>query len=301
MGERSFKELLEHHIRESGYTNYEFARLTGINRVNLQRYLAGTRVPNPQTVEIFIKELRLGSLEQMELAESYKRAFDGDAIYFMRKAVREFLENIRNVCGAEDKIAQAEEREEQREMEIIHGEIAVERYLWAAIGENMKKNENSEVYLYIPAERFTSARILPGCFFWTLERKENCHTGNPKVFQMVPLTKRPDRMSHQYHNLRVLQNLIPVYCQAGARYEVRYFYHDLPDAGMNEGLLYPFYVILEDRVVLLAVDMEQAISISQRDFVEMYRKKFLQKYRRGGYYASGKIYQQFYWNAAMAF
>lgn len=51
MENRRFHELLEAHLRASGYTNYEFARITGINRVNIQRYLAGTRLPDPQTFE----------------------------------------------------------------------------------------------------------------------------------------------------------------------------------------------------------------------------------------------------------
>ena len=32
MEKRRFHELLEAHLRASGYTNYEFARITGINR-----------------------------------------------------------------------------------------------------------------------------------------------------------------------------------------------------------------------------------------------------------------------------
>lgn len=47
----------------SGYTNYEFARITGINRVNIQRYLAGTRLPDPQIFEAIRRELRLGVRE----------------------------------------------------------------------------------------------------------------------------------------------------------------------------------------------------------------------------------------------
>ena len=43
MGERSFCSLLERFIRESGHTNFSFAKATGINRVNIQRYVSGGR------------------------------------------------------------------------------------------------------------------------------------------------------------------------------------------------------------------------------------------------------------------
>ena len=73
MEKRRFHELLEAHLRASGYTNYEFARITGINRVNIQRYLAGTRLPDPQIFEAIRRELRLGVREHRELQEAYYR------------------------------------------------------------------------------------------------------------------------------------------------------------------------------------------------------------------------------------
>lgn len=51
MEEKTFAELLGRYIHESGYNNYEFAKLVGVNRVNIQRYLSGDRVPNKQTFE----------------------------------------------------------------------------------------------------------------------------------------------------------------------------------------------------------------------------------------------------------
>ena len=92
MENRRFHELLEAHLRTSGYTNYEFARITGINRVNIQRYLAGTRLPDPQIFEAIRRELRLGVREHRELQEAYYRAMDGDDVYFMRCMIRRMLE-----------------------------------------------------------------------------------------------------------------------------------------------------------------------------------------------------------------
>ena len=101
MENRRFHELLEAHLRTSGYTNYEFARITGINRVNIQRYLAGTRLPDPQIFEAIRRELRLGVREHRELQEAYYRAMDGDDVYFMRCMIRRMLEEAGNICGME--------------------------------------------------------------------------------------------------------------------------------------------------------------------------------------------------------
>ena len=88
---------MEAHLRASGYTNYEFARITGINRVNIQRYLAGTRLPDPQIFEAIRRELRLGVREHRELQEAYYRAMDGDDVYFMRCMIRRMLEEAGNI------------------------------------------------------------------------------------------------------------------------------------------------------------------------------------------------------------
>ena len=138
MENRRFHELLEAHLRASGYTNYEFARITGINRVNIQRYLAGTRLPDPQTFEAVRQELRLGIQEHRELQEAYYRAMDGDDLYFMRCTIRQMLEEAGNICGMEAGFGMTPEPPDQISapgIRTINGAIAVERYLWAAIWE----------------------------------------------------------------------------------------------------------------------------------------------------------------------
>lgn len=148
MEKRRFHELLEAHLRASGYTNYEFARITGINRVNIQRYLAGTRLPDPQIFEAIRRELRLGVREHRELQEAYYRAMDGDDVYFMRCMIRRMLEEAGNICGmeaGEQKPAVLEENTKEdllcrgKGIQIIDGAIAAERYLWNAIRQNLEK------------------------------------------------------------------------------------------------------------------------------------------------------------------
>ena len=101
MEKRRFHELLEAYLRASGYTNYEFARITGINRVNIQRYLAGTRLPDPQIFEAIRRELRLGVREHRELQEAYYRAMDGEEFYFMRCLIGRMMALAVNICGME--------------------------------------------------------------------------------------------------------------------------------------------------------------------------------------------------------
>ena len=101
MDEKTFAELLELHIRENGYTNYEAAKEAGIGRVNLQRYLSGARVPGIEAFEAILKALPMSRKEREEFCASYELAADGKDLYYLRHFVREILENAADLCGTE--------------------------------------------------------------------------------------------------------------------------------------------------------------------------------------------------------
>lgn len=229
MKEKSFGKQLEYYIRESGYTNYEFARVSGINRVNIQRYLAGTRLPNAETFEEMVKKLRMGVWEQREFFESYKRAVDGDNVYFLRKNIHDMLEKAGDICGVENGRSEwTEDGECGETLQIISGEIAVKRYMWAAIGAMTKKLDGKApaVCFYIPAENCPLSEFLP-----TFYRDGKSVLDGLRIIQLVPLTKRSEVLQHQYHNLKVLYHLIAAYYQTGSGYETCFYYDDYQAGG----------------------------------------------------------------------
>lgn len=278
MEKRRFHELLEGHLRASGYTNYEFARITGINRVNIQRYLAGTRLPDPQIFEAIRRELRLGVREHRELQEAYYRAMDGDDVYFMRCMIRRMLEEAGNICGMEAGFETTPEPPGQISapgMRTINGVIAVERYLWGAIWENLSAGRKN-AYFYVPAESCILARLLPAFSL------DGCSAmGHLNIVQLVRLSKRAEDSAGDYHNLRAVYNLIPTYYQAGAAYETWYYYHDYPSGGRDEAVLYPYYGILDDRVILFSGNMDQAVVAYEPEVTDAYRRSFFEVYKNG--------------------
>ena len=278
MEKRRFHELLEAYLRASGYTNYEFARITGINRVNIQRYLAGTRLPDPQIFEAIRRELRLGVREHRELQEAYYRAMDGDDVYFMRCMIGRMLEEAGNICGMEAGFETTPEPPGQISapgMRTINGVIAVERYLWSAIWENLSAGRKN-AYFYVPAESCILARLLPA---FSLDGRSAM--GHLNIVQLVRLSKRAEDSAGDYHNLRAVYNLIPTYYQAGAAYETWYYYHDHPSGGRDEAVLYPYYGILDDRVILFSGNMDQAVVAYEPEVTDAYRRSFFKVYKNG--------------------
>ncbi len=99
---KTFGELLREHIEKSGFTIYQFARVSGINRVNIQRYLADQRFPSPDIFETLLSHLQLQPLERQDLESSYEMSRIGKPLYFQRLAVKDLMESLSLVCGGED-------------------------------------------------------------------------------------------------------------------------------------------------------------------------------------------------------
>ncbi|HCY60225.1 MAG TPA: hypothetical protein DHU73_05840 [Lachnoclostridium sp.] len=269
MDEKTFAELLELHIRENGYTNYEAAKEAGIGRVNLQRYLSGARVPGIEVFEAILKALPMSRKEREEFCASYELAADGKDLYYLRHFVREILENAADLCGTEVMQILDGNPENQEKVQIVDGKLAVERFVWSGIAKNMAKRSDGSALLYLPTENFFPGRFLP-----TYSVGGDSVASKLKIVQMVPLAKRADQAENGFHNLRVLKNLIPLYFQAGSSYETRYYYQDRPD-DLGAAAIYPYYAVFEDNVILFSEDMEHAVQIRNEDFAEKYRNRFL--------------------------
>ncbi|MBR5267816.1 MAG: helix-turn-helix transcriptional regulator [Lachnospiraceae bacterium] len=274
---RGFSELLEKYIRECGYTNYEFARSVGINRVNIQRYLSGSRIPNRQMFEKIINELHLGSREQEEFFESYQCAFEGKDAYYMKKTIRDILENASDICGTEKQLVLVEHISQEKESEVIIGKAALEKYVWSLLYHAALQCEKQKVFCYLPADKQTIGRIFP-----TLIKDGIPLLENIQIIHLVQLEKRADIFAHQYHNLRVFRNVIPSFFQAGNSYEVRYYYHENPQLEMNDGLLYPYYIVLRDRVILIDSELDHALSITNEEIVKQFHEKINERFAGNG-------------------
>ena len=157
MDEKTFAELLELHIRENGYTNYEAAKEAGIGCVNLQRYLSGARVPGIEVFEAILKALPMSRKEREEFCASYELAADGKDLYYLRHFVREILENAADLCGTEVMQILDGNPENQEKVQIVDGKLAVERFVWSGIAKNMAKRSDGSALLYLPTENFFRA------------------------------------------------------------------------------------------------------------------------------------------------
>ena len=269
MSEKTFTELLEQHIRESGYMNYEVAKAAKISRVNLQRYISGMRLPSPDIFESILSAIPMSREERDEFREAYDLAADGKDTYYLRKFIREMLEGVTDQTGTDQIPVFTENCADEDDIQIIDGKISVERFIWSGLAKYRDEERGGSGLLYLPADKFFPGRILP------MHRgEEKAALPNLKITQMIPLSKRADQAEDQFYNLRVLKNLLPLYFHAGSSYETCYYYQKNAEEP-GYGAIYPYYGIFENSVILFSGDMEHAVRIRNKELVKKYRRRFL--------------------------
>lgn len=285
MEERTFSKLLGYYIQKSGYTNYEFAQIVGINRVNIQRYLAGVRVPNRQNFEKIADELHLGKNEQEEFFECYQCAFEGKDAYYMKRIIRDMLEHSAFICVEDEEaigISVWGDREGiGQNVRMIQGTAALERCIWALLYSTFGFNQEQSVYCFLPADRMMFLKMVPSIV------KEDGTGNKRKIVHIIPAARRTDLFCENYYNLQVLRNLLPAYYHAGELYEALYYYCESPQLERNDGLLYPYYLVGKGYVLLVDVKLESALLIKNSEIAEQYMERIKDMIQGGVFGALG--------------
>lgn len=276
MNEKTFAKLLEQHIRDNGYTNYEAAKAAQINRVNLQRYLSGARVPSADVFEAILSAIPMNREEREEFCASYELAADGTDVFYLRRFIRELLEKSGDICGTQIVPYFGETQDCGKEIEFIDGAVAVEHFMWSGIAKKVLPDSETHVLLYFPADQFFAGRFFP-----TYQVEGDSAVSRIHITQLIPLSKRADQAEDQFYNLRVLKKLIPLYFHAGKRYETCYYYQKNAD-NPGYGSIYPYYAVFEKSVVLFSRDMEHAVRIRNEELVKKYREQFQSVVGYGG-------------------
>lgn len=95
-----------------------------------------------------------------------------------------------------------------------------------------------------------------------------------QIRQLFSLTKSIiDSCESNNHNLNVLSILLPLCFSFQFQYQA-YFYYDNYLSSQNYGILYPYYAILNDRVIFFSQNMENAIIYFDNALVRHYQDLF---------------------------
>ncbi len=275
---KTFGEILRKHIEQSGFNIYQYARRTGINRVNIQRYIADQRTPDPEVFTILVKHLQLPPSEKQELEAAYEISKVGKELYFQRLSVKELIESISLIYENEKQMETYSRTaltnscypfvpEREKNTCVVSGFMNVLYLFQRELSRNALALENPFAYLFLPPDPehiFMDAWLVPAS-----PQQDNML----KITQIFPLAKVNVRPGSQNHNLHVITSVLPLFLSTHFQYQA-YFYYDDPLNDQNYGILYPYYASLKDCVILFSQDMKSAFLSFDPAMVQLYQIRF---------------------------
>ncbi len=275
---KTFGEILRKHIEQSGFNIYQYARRTGINRVNIQRYIANQRTPDPEVFAVLMEHLQLQPPEKQELETTYEISKVGKELYFQRLSVKELIESVSLIYKNEKQMETYSQTilanscypfvsHRKKDTCVVSGFVNVLYLFQRELGRNALAFENPFAYLFLPPDprhTFMDAWLVPA------KPRQNDML---KITQIFPLAKVNMRPKSQSHNLHVISSILPLCLSTHFQYEA-YFYYDDPLNDQNYGILYPYYAILKDCVILFSQDMKSALLSFDPAMVQLYQIRF---------------------------
>lgn len=276
---KTFGETLRKYIEESGFNIYQFARISGINRISIQRYATDQRFPAPDTFETILNHLQLKPYERQELETSYEIAKAGKLLYFQRLSVKELLESIATIYISEEQLRPYSlDCFPGNTLELLSclpekvcsfsGFINIQHIFQTELIRISYVWEKPCVSLFLPTD---PGHALLNTSLTSLAFSPE-HT--LLLTQMFYLTKMNANSDHAgSHNLNILSAILPLSFSTRFDYQAYYYYDDYM-SNQNFGILFPYYAIFNDCLMLFSQDMENAFLSFDKILVKLYQERF---------------------------
>lgn len=260
----TFSELLFTYIKKSGFTNIHFAKICGIDRTLMQKYISGKRLPKQeQTRKTLYEKLHLSPDEQFLMEEAYQREALGPGIYEQQKSIKNILENFSEITSGKKPAEEA----------AFHVEIHVEHlknivplytkdeilaYLWCIFAHALEQDP-CEIFMVLQPGYDGLDGIL-----MNLIRKENVC-----VHHLVCIDRQMKGQEGTY-NLRILKKIIALMC-GRAKYDVRFYYSDI-STHINSTSLMPNLILAGGFVIQFDYGMNHGVIFHDAELYHFYQK-----------------------------
>ncbi|MCL1879569.1 MAG: helix-turn-helix domain-containing protein [Actinomycetia bacterium] len=240
-----FGEQLRHAQQGSGVSVSELARLSGIERTTLHKFISGERMPKLQQVETLLQAMSLSPDEKAELLATFEVTRSGEGQFRQRQKVLSVIKDISQAYSAglpsNDRDSVLIEPPEilRRETESLSGEFTINNLIAELIS-----GEEHILYFSMPHDYQ---------FFYDLLLKK--HLASPKLtgngfFSFVKAKKA-------YLNLNILAAIAP-FLTLGDRFLAYYVYSDAERKDLF-AVPFPYFIHSSRYTLLLSEGLNRAI------------------------------------------
>ena len=271
----SFGELLKKHMLASGLNILQYAKLTGVDRNNIQRYLNNKRTPSAETFHSLLQPLQLRTFDKEELETAYAVNLVGADIYYQRLYIKELLENF-SVIYENERGHQSYEYTGNHnvasctdgQIHSIQGRNNTLHVFQSELNRTVNSHTKPVLSVFLPPE--------PGLEYLNhvLTAVANPDKRILQITQILYLVKsNSDILETQNHNLKTLATSLSLSFSTQFLYDA-YFYYDNYISNTNEGLLFPYHAIFNDSLLLFSQDFESAVLCKEPQLFNIYSNQF---------------------------
>ncbi len=256
-------------ISERGLKIYSLAKITGINRSTLQKSLQGTRTLNLRQFKILINALPFSIQERKNLYDDFLECIWEKERIISNKAILDIINVLTNLTventgnsggGGVERLKLSIYNITFPELKKVYtGEIIFDVIKNLIIEEiELTKDISSDIRIYLPFDNdFFNKTILP------------CVNNLKNSLQLSILFEFfKSTQANNPQNILILRNILPLLLDPNNHYNIYYLYSDFTNS--NNLTLYPYYIILSNKIIMISYDLNSISIIENEEFLTKY-------------------------------
>lgn len=257
----SFAEKLKQYMKRKNITVYGLSQSSNLSVMDVYKITQGECLPeNRELVEIIANALGMSPFDKKQLMESYEISLNGEANYYEKKCILDFLQRLvlRNQAAVPQNAKAGQTGEFAAESkEIIYGKQNVDKFIQILLEQETKEKE-TEIYLLCQPEYEYPYQILA-----VYGEKLNL-----KISQIICLQGSQDYKAKKY-NLDCLLKIQPL-IMSNSDYQV-YYYYDKLESHFHNLNVFPYLVMIGEHILQLSENYQCAVHDCGREAGKFFR------------------------------
>ena len=259
-----FSEALSGYMTRSGDTVAALAESAGYTHSHLFRIRQGERPARErEKLERLIDALRLSPSERIQLIELWTADRIGEDAYNRHMAVKAMIESLNRHIDIMPPVPVSAAPVKG----VYSGKENVRYMLHWILGSSCTVGRREICIMAQPDDPMFSELLLAVC----------STVPSVPVTHIISLYPSGAEKRHQTDNLGCIQNLLPCLLSNG-EYRINYHYNDI-DALENHYLIMPNVFLMEDGVVLVSKNWDNAQISRETEVISLYRRMFKEQLR----------------------
>lgn len=253
------KELLE----SNGMNVYRFSKKSGLERTTLQRMVKGERLPRAEFVKQFCSHLRIPPLEIQDVMKLYEIEITGEKVYQSRQYIKNLLYTLSGLDTSNLDIHYTACQGNAED--IIQSASKAHQMISSVLEHEFSSSDAPFIRTNLPPDTLPLYKSLTLLYN---KYKKNAHVTHLIQFHLNPVsTKNP------VCNLEALNYTCPFFLSSPVDYQPFYYYGRISDRDASL-LIFPYYLITSDRVLVFSADLERSFLYTESDVVSTYGLEF---------------------------